>query len=80
MKLLNITEITENEMDILYKSGCNDGIIFSVDSEIFIQFNRTATSRYKAVKSAKMDIEKAGFETKFVKIFTSWKIKNNLFI
>ena len=44
----------------LYEAGCDDALIAVIDDTIFVDFDREATSFEEAVRSATLNIEKAG--------------------
>jgi hypothetical protein len=44
----------------LYEAGCDDALVAVVEDAVFLDFDREAPSFEEAVKSAVLDIEKAG--------------------
>jgi len=52
--------------DALMAAGCDDALILVVNGELRLDFDREAKSYDDAVKSAILDIEKAGGKVLFV--------------
>jgi hypothetical protein len=46
--------------DALYEAGCKDALVAVVDDSLFVDFDREAPSFEEAVRSATLNIEKAG--------------------
>jgi hypothetical protein len=53
--------------DALYEAGCDDALIAVIDDTIFVDFDREAPSFDEAVRSATLNIEKAGGKVAEVK-------------
>jgi len=51
---------TDHYENALYEAGCDDALICVVGGAIFLDFDREAHSFEEAVKSAVLNIEKAG--------------------
>ena len=51
-------EITTELEDTLFESGCDDALVYSNNSSVFLEFDRADTSLQKAVLSAIKDVEK----------------------
>lgn len=50
----------EKYEDALYAAGCLDALVAVIDDALFVDFDREAASYEEAVKSATLNIEKAG--------------------
>jgi hypothetical protein len=46
--------------DALYEAGCDDALAAVIDDMLFVDFDREAPSYEEAVKSATLNIERAG--------------------
>jgi hypothetical protein len=46
--------------DAFYEAGCSDALVAVIDDNIFLDFDRDAPSFEEAIKSATLDIERAG--------------------
>jgi hypothetical protein len=62
----------------LYEAGCDDALIAVIDDTIFVDFDREATSFEEAVRSATLNIEKAGGKVIEVKRIIEWELLNEL--
>lgn len=49
-----------NYEDRLYDAGCNDAIVIVLGGNLYLDFNRDASSFEAAVQSARNDVERAG--------------------
>ena len=59
--LANVASVTEEIADALYEAGCDDATAFSAQGIAAAGFSREAGSLEQAVRSAIMDVERAGF-------------------
>ena len=59
--LAGVDEMTEEIADALYEAGCDDGTPFSTEGLVAIGFTREGSSLEGAVRSAVVDVQKAGF-------------------
>lgn len=59
--LADVSEMTEDVSNALYKAGCDDGTPFSSDGVAAVGFTREAKSLEEAIRSAIADVRKAGF-------------------
>jgi hypothetical protein len=66
--ILTATDITEQQADNLFDSGCDDGSILSRGDVTMIQFDRNAATLDEALASAIRDVEQAGFQVARVEI------------
>jgi hypothetical protein len=51
---------TDHYEDALYEAGCSDALIAVIGDNVFLDFDRDASSFEEAIRSATLDIEKAG--------------------
>jgi hypothetical protein len=66
--ILTATDITEQQANKLFDSGCDDGSILSRGDVTMIQFDRNAATLDEALASAIRDVEQAGFQVARVEI------------
>jgi len=62
------TDVTEEQADMLYDSGCDDGSILSRGEVTLVQFDRGANKLDDALASAIRDVEQAGFQVARIEI------------
>lgn len=60
--LVNEHELTTELEDALFEAGCDDGMLFSKNQVVYIEFDRDADSLEEAIVSAINDVESAGFQ------------------
>ena len=60
--LVNEHELTTELEDALFEAGCDDGMLFSKNQVVYIEFDRDAASLEEAIVSAINDVESAGFQ------------------
>ncbi|QEG33344.1 hypothetical protein [Bythopirellula goksoeyrii] len=63
-----VTDVTDDEGDSLYRSGCDDGTIVSREGAVFILFSRESNSLEEAIKSAAANVRSAGFQIEHVEV------------
>lgn len=61
-------EFTEEEVDALFESGCDDGTPGSSGGVASVYFTRDAPSPLEAIRSAIRDVRKAGLKVARVEI------------
>ncbi|MCH7990665.1 MAG: hypothetical protein IID46_16105 [Planctomycetes bacterium] len=66
--LADLSEMTEEMANALYKSGCDDGSPGSSCGLAQVAFDREADSLEGAIRSAVSDVRKAGFSVERVQI------------
>ena len=59
--LMGISEVTDEQADILFAAGCDDGTPASSNGMAWIHFDREAPSLEEAIQSAVRQIRSAGF-------------------
>jgi hypothetical protein len=59
--LMGISEVTDEQADVLFAEGCDDGTPASSNGTAWIHFDREAPSLEEAIQSAVMQIRSAGF-------------------
>ncbi len=59
--LMGTSEITDEQADVLFAAGCDDGTPASTNGMAWIHFDRQAPSLEIAIQSAVMQIRSAGF-------------------
>jgi hypothetical protein len=60
--LSNANELTNELEDTLFEAGCNDGILYTKNQVVYIEFDREAESLEEAVISAINDVESTNLE------------------
>lgn len=60
--LVNEHELTTELEDALFEAGCDDGMLFSKNQVVYIEFDRDADSLEEAIVSAINEVESAGFQ------------------
>ena len=60
--LVNEHELTTELEDALFEAGCDDGMLFSKNQVVYIEFDRVADSLEEAIVSAINNVESAGFQ------------------
>ena len=66
--LADVTELTIEMADTLFRSGCDDGSPASCDGRVTVDFHRQATSLEAAIRAAAHDISVAGFSVAKVEL------------
>jgi hypothetical protein len=59
--LKGVPEITDEQADQLFASGCDDGTPVSCDGVAWIHFDREAPSLEEGIRSAVAQVQSAGF-------------------
>jgi len=60
VQISGLSTDTDHYEDALYEAGCADALVAVVGDEVFLDFDRDALSFEEAIKSATVNIEKAG--------------------
>ena len=63
-----VSELTDDQGDLLYEAGCDDGTIVSSNGTAYVVFSRDSVSLEDAIKSATASVQKAGFQVKHVEL------------
>ena len=66
--VLKSVDVSDEDADQLYESGCDDASILSRGETTLIQFDRSADSLESAIASALLNVERAGFEVARIEI------------
>ena len=66
--ILMATDVSDDEVEKLYESGCDDGSILSRGNVTMVQFDREAATLDEALVSAIRDVESAGLKVARVEI------------
>ncbi len=66
--ILTAADVSDDEAEQLYQSGCDDGSILSRGDVTMVQFDREAATLDEALVSAIRDVENAGFAVARVEI------------
>ncbi len=53
-------EMTDELIDSAFEAGCDDGVIGQFNNIVYILFDREATNREEAIKSAIRNVESIG--------------------
>ncbi|MGM0489281.1 MAG: hypothetical protein ACQESR_21290 [Planctomycetota bacterium] len=59
---LTTPELSGEQCDLLYESGCDDGTIVTRNGTTYIAFDREAESLESAIRSAVADVRSAGLD------------------
>jgi hypothetical protein len=66
--LKGISEITDDQADLLFAQGCDDGTPVSRDGVAWAHFDREAPSLEEAIRSAMTQVQAAGFAVSKVEV------------
>ncbi len=66
--LKDVSELTDQQADELFASGCDDGTPAGCNGIFWVHFNREAASLEDAIRSAVMQIRTAGFHVAKVEL------------
>ena len=66
--LKDVSELTDDQADMLFASGCDDGTPAGCDGVVWIHFDRQAPSLENAIRSAMAQIHAAGFKVSKVEL------------
>jgi hypothetical protein len=66
--ILTATDITDDDVEKLFESGCDDGSVLSRGEVTMIQFDRESATLDEALVSAIRDVESAGLAVARVEI------------
>jgi hypothetical protein len=66
--LKGVSEITDDQADILFAKGCEDGTPASRNGVAWIHFDREALSLEEAIRSAVAQVQSAGFTVSKVEL------------
>ena len=59
--LKDIAQVNDEQADLLFERGCDDGTPASCDGTAWIHFDREASSLEEAIRSAVSQVQSAGF-------------------
>ena len=63
-----VSELTDEMMDALYETGCDDALVGSRDGVSFLDFDREAGSFEEAVMSAMQSVQSANIKARVIRI------------
>jgi hypothetical protein len=66
--LQHISELSDEQADVLFEAGCDDGTPTACDGLAWIHFHREAPSLEEAIRSAVSPIRSAGFKVSKVEL------------
>jgi len=66
--LKNVSEVTDEQADVLFEAGCNDGTPASRNGVAWIHFYREGSSLEQAIRSAVAQVQSAGFTVSKVEL------------
>jgi hypothetical protein len=66
--LKDVSEVTDDQADVLFAAGCDDGTPATCDGVTWIHFDREAASLEEAIRSAVAQIQAAGFRVSKVEL------------
>jgi len=59
--LKDVSEVTDDQADVLFSAGCDDGTPASCNGMAWIHFDREASSLEEAISLAVAQVQAAGF-------------------
>jgi hypothetical protein len=59
--LKSVAEVSDDQADVLFQAGCDDGTPASCNGLAWIHFDREASSLEEAIRSAVAQVQSAGF-------------------
>jgi hypothetical protein len=59
--LKDVLEVTDDQADVLFAAGCDDGTPACCNGRAWIHFDREASSLEDAIRSAVAQVQAAGF-------------------
>jgi hypothetical protein len=66
--LKDVSEVTDDQADVLFAEGCDDGTPACCDGVVWIHFDREASSLEEAIRAAVAQIQAAGFRVSKVEL------------
>lgn len=66
--LKNASEITEEQADLLFAAGCDDGTPTSSNGLAWVHFDRESVSLEEAIRSAISQVQSAGFNVSKIEL------------
>ena len=66
--LKGLLEIGDDEADVLFAAGCDDGTPVCRDGLVWVHFDREAMSLESAIRSAVAQVQSAGFRVAKVEL------------
>jgi hypothetical protein len=72
--LKDMSEITDEQADLLFAAGCDDGTPASCDGLAWIHFDREASSLEEGIRSAVAQVRAAGFTVSKIEIDADWAV------
>jgi hypothetical protein len=59
--LKSVAEVSDDQADVLFQAGCDDGTPVSCNGLAWIHFDRAASSLEDAIRSAVAQVQSTGF-------------------
>ena len=66
--LKDVSELTDEQADLLFEAGCDDGTPTACDGLAWIHFHREAVSLEEAIRSAVAQVQSSGFKISKVEL------------
>jgi len=66
--LKDVAEVTDEQADVLFAAGCDDGTPACCDGMAWIHFDREASSLEEAIRLAVAQVQAAGFRVAKVEL------------
>jgi len=66
--LKDVAEVTDEQADVLFAAGCDDGTPACCDGVAWIHFDREASSLEEAIRLAVAQVQAAGFRVAKVEL------------
>jgi len=63
-----VSEVTDEQADVLFAAGCDDGTPAGCDGMAWIHFDREASSLEEAIRLAVAQVQAAGFRVAKVEL------------
>jgi hypothetical protein len=70
----DVSEITDEQADVLFAAGCDDGTPACCNGLAWIHFDREAASLEEAIRSAVAQVQSAGFTVSKVELDADWAV------
>jgi hypothetical protein len=70
--LKDVSEITDEQADLLFAAGCDDGTPASSGGLAWVHFDREAPSLEDGIRSAVAQVRSAGFTVSKIELDVDW--------
>ena len=66
--LKDVSEVTDDQADVLFAAGCDDGTPACCNGMAWIHFDREASSLEEAIRTAVAQVQSAGFRVSKIEL------------